>query len=89
MSTEYITHVPHGCLKVGAETPLGTIEQVSWTAYRIGGRWVGFEKVHGPRKRAVALAIPQAWVDAVTPEMSARMKMESDAAIAFMVATGV
>lgn len=88
MMTEYITHVPHGCLKVGEETPLGTIEQVTYTAYRIRGRWVDFVKVHGPRKRAKALAIPQAWVDAVTPEMSARMKAQSDAAIAFMVATG-
>jgi len=44
------TNTPHGLLEVGTETPLGTIERVSFTAYLIEGTWVPFEKVHGPYK---------------------------------------
>ncbi len=83
------TDVPHGCLTVGDTTHLGMIEQVSLTAYLIAGRWYGYDKVHGPYRRATALAIPQEWVDAVTPEMSARMRAQSDATIASMLRRGV
>lgn len=40
--------IPHGCLSEGTVTELGTIEQVSYTAYRISGEWVPFMRLHGP-----------------------------------------
>jgi hypothetical protein len=49
------THTPHGSLTVGTATELGTIEQVSYTAYRIGGRWIPFGKIHGPYRPAEIL----------------------------------
>jgi len=42
------TQTPHGSLTVGTATELGEIEQVSLTAYRIGGRWIPFTGIHGP-----------------------------------------
>jgi hypothetical protein len=49
------TTIPHGCLTVGDVVDAGTIEQVSMTAYRIGGRWVPFAKVHGAHAPAAIL----------------------------------
>lgn len=51
-----ITNTNHGLLRVGDMTPLGAIEQVSLTAYRIGGEWVPFAKVHGNAPIAEPLA---------------------------------
>lgn len=73
--------IPAGCLEEGTETPLGVIEAVSVTAYFIDGRWVPFQRIHGKPERAEALAIPQEWVDAVTPEMSRQMEAMSNLAI--------
>ena len=36
-------------LRSGTVTDLGTVEAVSLTAYLIGGQWVPFQKVHGPK----------------------------------------
>lgn len=47
--------VPHGCLPVGTVTPLGTIEAVALTAYRIAGEWHAFQWVHGPHQPATPL----------------------------------
>lgn len=49
------TNTNHGLLPVGTETRLGRIEAVSLTAYRIGGRWVAFEVIHGQRPAATPL----------------------------------
>lgn len=68
----------------GTVTEFGTVQQVSMTAALIGGRWVPFTKLVTHR-RAVALAIPQGIVDAVTPEASAIMRAQSDANITNMV----
>ena len=73
--------VPVGCLREGTQTPLGVIEAVSVTAYRIEGKWVPHARIHGEPKRAEALAIPQEWVDAVTPEMARQIRVMSDLAI--------
>lgn len=54
------TTVQHGTLHTGTVTALGTITQVSLTAYQLDGRrWVPFSKVHGeyaPVERLVFLA---------------------------------
>lgn len=47
----------HGTLTTGTVTVLGTIEAVSLTAYRIGGAWVPFHKVHGPYEAATPLVV--------------------------------
>jgi hypothetical protein len=73
------TTIPAGCATVGDVTPLGTIEQVSLTAYLINGQWVPFHKVHGKPARAAALAIPQEWVDALSAEAAEAMQRQSDA----------
>jgi len=49
------SHIPHGHLTVGTATELGTIEAVSLTAYRIGGRWVAYTAIHGPYRAAEPL----------------------------------
>jgi hypothetical protein len=49
------SHIPHGHLTEGTATDLGTIEAVSLTAYRIGGRWVAFQAIHGPYRPATPL----------------------------------
>lgn len=46
---------PHGTLGVGDATHLGTIEQVSYTAYLIEDQWVPFHRVHGPYASAEPL----------------------------------
>lgn len=51
------TTVPHGCLPAGATTPLGVIDAVSSTAYRIGGAWVPFMRVHGAYAPAMPLVV--------------------------------
>ena len=79
------SNIPAGCLTEGTETMLGIIEHVSLTAYMIDGRWVPFHRIHGKPQRESALAIPQQWVDALTPEMSERMARQSDANIARMM----
>jgi hypothetical protein len=81
------TTIPAGCLTTGTATPLGTIEQVSVTAYRIAGTWVPFARIHGTR-RAEALAIPQEIVNAVTPDMARTMRAQSDRNIARMLGGG-
>jgi hypothetical protein len=73
--------IPAGCATIGDITPLGAIEAVSYTAYRIDGQWVPFHKIHGEPRRAAALAIPQQWVDAVSAEDSAIMRRQSEANI--------
>lgn len=40
-------NVQPGLLEEGTETTLGTIDAVSLTAYRIGGEWVPFYRIHG------------------------------------------
>ena len=65
----------------GAETQFGTIERVSLTAAMIAGEWVPFTKLV-TTQRAVALAIPQVMVDAVTDEMSAAFRAASDTNVA-------
>lgn len=80
--------VPVGCLEEGTETPLGVIEAVSVTAYLIDGRWVAHRRIHGEPKRAEALAIPQEWVDAVTPTMARQMRAMSDLAAQILVGKG-
>lgn len=40
-------NIQGGLLPTGTVTPLGTIEQVSLTAYKIDGHWVSFQAVHG------------------------------------------
>lgn len=54
------SQIPNGCLPTGTETPFGTIERASYTAYYIGGQWVPFAKIHGEPKPAEQLASP--WV---------------------------
>jgi hypothetical protein len=73
--------IPHGCLEEGTETPIGVIEAVSLTAYLIDGRWVPFQRIHGKPAKAEALAVPQEWVDAVTPAMTRQMEAMSNLAI--------
>ena len=51
------SHIPHGCLSEGTVTPLGVIEQVSLTAYRIGAQWVPFHKIHGAYTPAEPLVV--------------------------------
>lgn len=79
------TTIPAGCATIGDVTPLGAIEAVSYTAYRINGTWVPFHKVHGKPRRAEALAIPQSVVDALTDDMADAMRRQSDANIAAML----
>lgn len=79
------SNIPAGCLTEGTEIPFGIIEDVSLTAYFIAGRWVPFYRVHGAPARAEALSIPQQVVDALTPEMAAEMRAQSDANIAHML----
>lgn len=73
--------IPAGCLEEGTETPIGVIEAVSLTAYLIDGRWVPFQRIHGKPAKAEALAVPQEWVDAVTPAMTRQMEAMSNLAI--------
>jgi hypothetical protein len=80
------TAIPNGCLEEGTETPLGVIEAVSLTAYLIDGRWVPFQRIHGKPRKAEALAVPQEWVDAVTPAMS--RQFEAMNALAIDILTG-
>ena len=42
------SNVQHGCLEIGTATDFGRIERTSLTAYLIGGRWMSWDKVHGP-----------------------------------------
>lgn len=49
------SHVQHGTLSSGTVTELGTIEQVSLTAYLIAGEWVPFTRIHGAYRPAVQL----------------------------------
>jgi hypothetical protein len=49
------SHIPHGHLTVGTATELGEIEQVSLTAYRIGGRWIPVPGIHGPYRPVTPL----------------------------------
>jgi hypothetical protein len=49
--------IQHGCLATGTVTPLGTIEQVSLTAYLVGGRWVPFTGIHGPYAPVMPLVV--------------------------------
>lgn len=51
------TSIQHGCLPSGTVTSLGTIEQVSFTAYLIGGQWVPFTRIHGPHKPVMPLVV--------------------------------
>lgn len=46
-----------GCLCTGTVTPLGTIEQVSFTAYLIDGTWVPFHRVHGAYRPVMPLVV--------------------------------
>ncbi len=55
MST--FSNVQHGCLPEGTVTPLGAIDAVSLTAYRIGGRWVAFSTINGAYAPAEPLGI--------------------------------
>lgn len=43
-------HIQHGCLPSGTETAYGVIDQVSASAYLIGGTWYHYTKLHGPWK---------------------------------------
>ena len=52
-----ITNNNHGLLLTGDVTPQGTIEAVSFTAYKINGTWVPFHKVHGAYPVAEALVV--------------------------------
>lgn len=50
--------LPAGCLPVGAILRgLGTVEQVSLTAYLVGGRWLPFQSVHGRPAAATPLVV--------------------------------
>lgn len=51
------TTIQHGLLSSGTVTPLGVIEQVSFTAYLIEGRWVPFTHIHGPYKPVMPLVV--------------------------------
>ena len=75
------TTIPAGCATIGDVTPLGTIEAVSYTAYLIDGQWVPYHKIHGRPQRAVALAVPQEWVDSLSDEYVRRSQAESEANI--------
>jgi hypothetical protein len=44
-------------LPTGTTTELGAVEQISLTAYKIGGQWVPLHKVHGPRPIAESLVV--------------------------------
>ena len=49
------SHIPHGLLEEGTETPKGVIEAVSLTAYLIDGRWIPFTGIHGPYRAVTPL----------------------------------
>lgn len=55
--TDFFTTIPHGSLTCGTVTPLGVIEQVSYTAYLIEGSWVPFTRIHGPYKPVMPLVV--------------------------------
>lgn len=44
-------------LPTGAATEYGVVEQVSVTAYKIGGDWYPHAKIHGPRGWAEPLVV--------------------------------
>jgi hypothetical protein len=44
-------------LTTGTTTEAGLVEQVALTAYKIGGEWVPFHKIHGPRLIAESLVV--------------------------------
>lgn len=44
-------------LRSGTETPLGTIERISDTAYMIAGAWIPHRVIHGPRGCAEPLVV--------------------------------
>ena len=46
-----------GLFRSGDRTELGTIEQVSLTAYLIDGTWVPFQRVHGKPAAATPLVV--------------------------------
>jgi hypothetical protein len=51
------TAIPHGHLTEGTVTHLGVIEQVSFTAYLIDGRWVPFSGIHGAYRPVMPLVV--------------------------------
>lgn len=51
------TTIQHGLCPTGTVTPLGVIEQVSFTAYLIGGCWVPFTRIHGPYRPVMPLVV--------------------------------
>lgn len=55
-------HVQRGLVAVGTVTSFGIVEQVSLTAYLIGGEWVSFDRLHGrpaPVMPLVTLDVPE------------------------------
>lgn len=48
-------------LAIGTETALGTIQDVTPTAYLIDDEWVGFYRVHGPHNMVEPLVNFNCW----------------------------
>ena len=56
------TAITPGCIPTGTDTPLGVVEGSTLTAYRIGGEFVPFGRVHGkPAAADILVTFGGAW----------------------------
>lgn len=56
------TAITPGCIPTGTDTPLGVVEGSTLTAYRIGGEFVPFARVHGkPAAAEILVTFGGAW----------------------------
>lgn len=56
------TAITAGCIPTGTDTPFGRIEGSTLTAYRIGGEFVPFVRLHGqPAPAEILVSFGGAW----------------------------